>query len=406
MLEKNEREKPLLGLPESRLSPSTVSVYSAYGGKEVVQTDGSNRCLNGILPCSSSCGAFATKADSEVLLVIRSSVWINFGLFLCKLYAFIASGSMAVLASLVDSAIDLLGQGALLFTSYLAGDSHEDYPIGRGRLEPVGVMICAVVMGMASIEVISTSTMRLLKFWNLPDPPSVVLSPSVAAMLVAIILLKAFLWIWCSRVAQRHPQNDAVRAIAQDNANDVLSNIVALIAPETIHFGTRFWVADPIAGIAISIYIIYTWLMTGYEQVEMIVGKRADTDFLRKVMDLAKDHHSNMELDQLNAYHFGPKYLVEIEVVMPESTTLRESHDAGIALQHKVEMLEEVERCFVHIDYQLRLCDDHDPNVPIEEKLYGATRRGTPRASDSSKPRFLQDDLEAPEGSGRLESAE
>jgi len=398
MLEKsNEREKPLLP------GPSKVSVYSAYGGKEVVQTDG--RCLNGILPCSSSCRAFTTKADSEILRVIRASVWVNFGLFLCKLYAFMASGSMAVLASLVDSAIDLLGQGALLFTSYLAGDSHEDYPIGRGRLEPVGVMICAVVMGMASVEVISTSTMRLLKFWNSPEPPEVVLSSGVAAMLVAIILLKAVLWWWCKRVARRHPQNEAVRAIAQDNANDVISNVAALVAPETIHFGKQFWVADPFAGIAISIYIIYTWLMTGYEQVEMIVGKRADTDFLRKVMDLAKEHHSNMELDQLNAYHFGPKYLVEIEVVMPESTTLRESHDAGIALQHKVEMLEEVERCFVHIDYQLRQCDDHDPNVPIEEKLYGAARRGTPRAAAANGFAGFPQDEEAAEGVGRLEAA-
>ena len=33
-------------------------------------------------------------------------------------------------------------------------------------------------------------------------------------------------------------------------------------------------------GILISIYIIYTWIMTGYEQVEMIVGKGADPEVL------------------------------------------------------------------------------------------------------------------------------
>ena len=47
-------------------------------------------------------------------------------------------------------------------------------------------------------------------------------------------------------------------------------------------------------------------------------------------------------MDVVRAYHFGPKFLVEIEIVMPEETPLRESHDVGILLQHKIERLEEV----------------------------------------------------------------
>lgn len=372
--------KPLLSSRESM----SVPVYSPYGGKEVVETGG-GRCLNGILvsgrSCGPSCGA-AWDFDSEVMFTIRSSVWVNFVLFFAKLYAFVISGSLAVLASLVDSTIDLLGQGALVWASHVAAKkSEEEYPVGRGRLEPVGVMICAVVMGMASIEVISTSVMRLLQYWGTDKTPAVVLSDSTAALLVGIILLKAMLYVWCRRVAVRHPQNDAVKAIAQDNANDVISNLAALFAPAAASLGPSFWTVDPLAGIVISVYIVYTWLRTGFEQVEMIVGKRADTDFVRTVMSVAQLHDSRMQLDQLNAYHFGPKYLVELEVVMPEYTTLRESHDAGIALQHKIEMLDEVERCFVHIDYQLRPHDDHDPKVPIEEKLYGGPCRDSPRAA-------------------------
>jgi len=367
-----------------RLGLGSVPVYSPYG-KEVVSMDTSDgRCLSGIMGLS--------REDSEVAWTIRSSVWVNFGLFLGKLYAFLLSGSLAVLASLVDSAIDLLGQGALMWTNHLASArQHEEYPVGRTRLEPVGVMICAIVMGMASIEVISTAIMRLLKFWNKTDVPTIVLSQATVALLVGIIVLKAFLYLWCRRVSERHPNNDSVKAIAQDNQNDVISNIAALLAPEATCLGVGFWVVDPIAGIAISVYIIYTWIKTGLEQVEMIVGKRADPDFLRKIQELAQTHHPDMELDQLNAYHFGPKYLVELEVVMPEATTLRKSHDAGITLQHKIEMLEDVERCFVHIDYQLRLCDDHDPEVPLEEKLYGGPVRPSPRAGDGgpvAKPLF------------------
>eukprot|EP00397_Hematodinium_sp_SG-2012_P070111 GEMP01125921.1.p1 GENE.GEMP01125921.1~~GEMP01125921.1.p1 ORF type:complete len:111 (+),score=23.55 GEMP01125921.1:183-515(+) len=84
-----------------------------------------------------------------------------------------------------------------------------------------------------------------------------------------------------------------------------------------------------------------------------------------------------MMLDKLTAYHFGPKFLVELEMVMPEDTPLRDSHDAGISLQHAVERLELVERCFVHIDYSRRELDDHDPNVPLFLKTYTGTPKGT-----------------------------
>jgi hypothetical protein len=59
---------------------------------------------------------------------------------------------------------------------------------------------------------------------------------------------------------------------------------------------------------------------------------------------------------------------VELEIVMQPDTPLRESHDVGITLQHKIERLEEVDRCFVHVDYQYRDVDDHDPSTPLEYK--------------------------------------
>lgn len=371
------------GLKKPLLSPRSmaVQVYSPYG-KQVVETD-----INLIakdLPC-----AALSAEESEVMYTIRASVMINFFLFIAKVWAFVMSGSLAVLASLVDSAIDLLGQGVLMWTKQLAYRQDREYPVGRGRLEPVGVMVCAVLMGMASIEVISTSIRQFIKFSDLPlsDAPSIALSGSTVALLIGVIVLKGVLYIWCLRVLKRYPNNESVKAISMDNQNDVFSNLSALLAAAGTKLGPRWWVLDPGAGIVISLYIIYTWLMTGYEQVEMIVGKRADADFLRSIQELAENHNPKMMLDQLCAYHFGPRYLVELEVVMAETTPLRESHDAGISLQHEIEKLEEVERCFVHIDYQFREQDDHDPNVPIEAKLYGgpqpasgAPRTGTPRA--------------------------
>ena len=66
-----------------------------------------------------------------------------------------------------------------------------------------------------------------------------------------------------------------------------------------------------------------------------------------------------MIVDVVRAYHFGPKFLVELEVVLPKDTLLLESHDLGMELQYEIEGREDVERCFVHIDYEMRNYDEH-----------------------------------------------
>ena len=112
-----------------------------------------------------------------------------------------------------------------------------------------------------------------------------------------------------------------------------------------------------------SLFIIGSWVSTAIEQVEMIIGRSADAEFLDVVREMAETHDPGALLDCMRAYHFGPKFLVEVEIVMAEDTLLRDSHDCGIMLQHKIESLPEVERCFVHIDYQQREVDDHDPKA-------------------------------------------
>lgn len=54
----------------------------------------------------------------------------------------------------------------------------------------------------------------------------------------------------------------------------------------------------------------------------------------------------------MRAYHSGPRYIVEIDVVMDRNERLEVAHDVAEDLQMKIEKLPEVERAFVHIDYE------------------------------------------------------
>lgn len=64
-------------------------------------------------------------------------------------------------------------------------------------------------------------------------------------------------------------------------------------------------------------------------------------------------------VDTCRAYYAGNNLFVEVDIVLPPTMELRESHDIGEALQTKLESLPDIERAFVHVDYET----SHKPEV-------------------------------------------
>ena len=69
----------------------------------------------------------------------------NAALFAAKLACFLATGSLAVAASCVDSTADLLAQGLLALAANATRNGGRDprYPVGKARLEAVAVIVVA-----------------------------------------------------------------------------------------------------------------------------------------------------------------------------------------------------------------------------------------------------------------------
>ena len=291
---------------------------------------------------TSAAQGHTSELSRQVHLV---SLVVNILLFGSKLWVYVQSQSMVVLAALIDSTVDLLAQAILMLTNRCATDPrHAEvvlYPAGRSRAEPVGVIACALLMAMASAQVIRDAAVVLFKYYHDGEVRMVEIDIIDENLLGLTTLFKFVLYLWCRYMSKRM-SNVTVEAVAQDHLNDVLSNSAALVAAICTQLTPALWLADPGGAIAISVYIIWSWAATGMEQLDLVIGRAADPDFLDLVREMAETHDPACSLDQIKAYHFGPRFLVEVEIVMQPDTPLRESHDVGIVLQHKIERLEEV----------------------------------------------------------------
>ena len=299
--------------------------------------------------CKCSCSCLKISVDAATRLTLAA----NFFLFFLKFAATIQSGSLAVLSSLVDSGLDLFAGAVIGVSSYLIKRYNRyHYPTGRNRLEPVAIIITAAVMGTAALQIITKAIEDIAE--DTIDPNINLFSGLIIALTV---LLKGILYILCQQSS-----NPSVKTLAVDHRNDVVSNLATLIFGL---LGTYVYkLLDPIGAILMAIYIIINWIIAGYVQVKNLVGRTAKRRFLNMLTWIAANHHKSIEaVDTVRAYTFGVNYLVEVDIQLAPDMQLQEAHDIGESLQQKLESLDEVERAFVHLDFETL----HSPT--IEHKL-------------------------------------
>jgi cation diffusion facilitator family transporter len=171
-------------------------------------------------------------------------------------------------------------------------------------------------------------------------------------ILAAGIVAKLGLYLYTNLV-NKSIGSDILSALAEDHLNDVWSNAAAIITV-AIAVHTPLWWFDPFGAILISLIIIYRWTYVIWEQVKKIAGHTAPQEFIDDIERLAAEHDHHIVVDCTRVYHFGSRFNVEMEIVLPGSMTVRESHDIALALQHKIESLKDVERAFVHVDHEKR----------------------------------------------------
>lgn len=156
------------------------------------------------------------------------------GLFIIKMIASILSNSLSIMSSVIDSAVDLVSSVILFWTTRAIRHRNQyRYPVGRTRLEPIAILILSVIMCSASVQVLVESIQRLFLYIRylmktidqMPEVNVNIDRPIPIVVMCITIILKIGLYFSCRRI-----DVETIKALAQDHRNDILSNLIALIA--------------------------------------------------------------------------------------------------------------------------------------------------------------------------------
>jgi cation diffusion facilitator family transporter len=252
------------------------------------------------------------------------------------------SGSTALLATAVDSATDLV------YTLFMAWGlwrsqqpADESHPQGHTRIEPIVSMLIALMMGLAGLEVVRQAVR------GLQGEPAAFAWGWPAAILIGSALVKVVMYLMVRRLGQK-ARSPAIMASARDNLADVISAGTALIG--VLGASWLHPLADPLAGLAVSVWIFRNAAGILVENLGYLTGRAAEPELLERIYAAARHVEGVIDVHRVIADYVGPQVRAELHVDVDGEISFLVAHQISNAVRDAVEALDEVDLAFVHLE--------------------------------------------------------
>jgi cation diffusion facilitator family transporter len=266
-------------------------------------------------------------------------------LVLIKMIVGVLSGSIAVLASAIDSFLDLT---VSLFNYFALSNAEKDpddkFHFGRSKIEPLAAVIEGVVISFSALFILYEAFVKIL------HPREMNYMNEAIGVMVVSILITAALVYFLNSVAKK-TGNMVIKADALHYKTDLFSNGAILFALALISI-TAEQLIDPILGVLIAVYMIYSAVPIIKEGILMLLDAALSEDEIQKLVaaiesePLANDYHD------LKTRASGSHIFLTVHIVFNDKISLVDAHAVTDSLEEKFQKCfeDKTVHALIHMD--------------------------------------------------------
>ncbi len=271
----------------------------------------------------------------------------------------VASGSIAVLASAIDSLLDTV---ISIFNFFAIKKSEEKatdrFQYGKGKVQAIAAVIEGTIITLSGVYIIYEAINKAIN-----GRETTLLNSAIIVMIFSIVI--TFLLVnYLLRVAKK-TDNLVIKSDALHYKTDLLSNGVILLSLVIVYF-TGLNIIDAIFGLGIGIYIIYSAYEIIEEGIFMLLDHSLDSKIISEIDKEIEKH------PKVNSYHWlktrtdGTHNFVEFHLVLEPEMKLIEAHKISDEIEDNIKKLDSKKRWIITPHYDPY--DDEDINNGDIEK--------------------------------------
>jgi len=267
-------------------------------------------------------------ADYDRLLKKATIASLTTALILigAKLVAWQLTGSVSVLASFVDSLMDVFASAVNFFAVRFAlTPADDEHRFGHGKAEYLAGLGQAVFICSSAVYLMIHGIERMLH----PQPVEDI---EVGLVVMGFSIVATVVLLAYQRRVIAATNSSAIKADALHYRSDLLSNLAIIFALVFSFFG---WpLIDPVLGICIALYIFYSAWVIGYEAVQMLLDRALPEEDHALIREIVLKEPEVMGIHDVRTRQSGYIKIIQMHIELDGRISLVEAH----AIADRVEM--------------------------------------------------------------------
>jgi ferrous-iron efflux pump FieF len=248
-----------------------------------------------------------------------ASVSVSAFLVAIKAFAYFASHSVAMLASLADSALDLFTSSLNLFAIHHAlTPADDEHRFGHGKAEPLAGLAQAAFITASALFLVIQAVNRILA----PEP----LDNSIPALLVMCVAIAfAIGLILYERKVVAKTGSVALEADKNHYLGDLATNVgVVLALILTVYVG--WTLADPLIAIAVAGVMVWTAWGVGRTSMDQLMDHELPQEDRDEIARIVRGHGAVRSLHDLKTRKAGLSVFIQVHLELDPQMKLAEAH--------------------------------------------------------------------------------
>ena len=261
----------------------------------------------------------APDAERLKRLATHAAVLVAAILIAVKIWAWIATGSVAMLASLVDSTLDLVASALnLIAVRHALTPADEEHRFGHGKAEALAGLGQAAFIGGSAAFLLFQSLERLVA-------PQAVEQSATGLFVMAISLALTVALVVFQRYVIARTRSLAIGADQLHYLTDIVTNLGVVAA--FVLAGLWGWtLADPLIGLAIAATIGWGAFNILRGSFDELMDHEFDDADRQRIKDIVAQHKAVVSLHDLRTRRAGHRAFIQMHLELPAQMTLIEAH--------------------------------------------------------------------------------
>lgn len=239
-------------------------------------------------------------------------------LIVVKLVAWIETGAVSLLASLIDSLMDAAASVMnLIAVRYALRPADDQHRFGHGKAESLAALAQAAFITGSALLLTFEAVDRLIH-------PRDLTNPAAGLWVMVFATAATLLLLGVQRYVVRQTGSLAIRADSLHYLTDLLTNLVTIAAIALVMAG--FGRADALLALAIAAYILYSAGGIGLQAVHDLMDRELPQDLQRRVVEVALEHPEVRGVHELRTRQSGPTRFIDLHLELNGRMSLAEAH--------------------------------------------------------------------------------